>query len=660
MLTTHNEQDFHKLVLNCLSAAGYNPSDQGTCHGYATTAILYFLLGKFEEFKEIDSIIRKNCVAPDKLLSQIKKFHESIIQGNVSEEDIHANILDSQIPFFKLRVFLQMVSVLHHPDKFNDLFKGLYIPQYQTHNVMPLFEDKNNNPNNKENENVTKKNNDTDKENINDNLIRDNLYNKKNINNKENITPNIKKTVKKNDIKQQNKQENKQENNIVMPLHYVGFYTKENLSSYLSDVIKQAEKNKKDFAFSLLSHNHTISLLYHHPKKWSLVDINGNLTEVTGDDVLEKIVTFLYDSFFEKNQKNALCFSTQIYGLHDKSLANLISDIKKQNNYNNLHQVFDNKKALHVINTKCQTNLTFLAAKFNYSDVLNSLAEYGTIDSDYADEQGCTPLYVAAQQGHKECLAILINEDAEININVKGVSPLLVAVVNNHPECVALLLQKGAKLDLPVVAQKGAKVDLPAIKQSSLWVSAKNGFTSCLKLLLQYKAKVDELHKSGATFLAIAVQNGHTDCVASLLLNKANVNFVMTQLQDHTPLMVACSSHYTIGKHELYRILLNNGADLLQKNTLGQTAFDGAIKNQHATAIIEILKYLKKNPSIVFNSTLSTESMQNLSVLGKKNKAIGTLLEKIQNKQNKYVNQSIFSKNDEVSSDSHHFKKNHN
>lgn len=59
-----------------------------------------------------------------------------------------------------------------------------------------------------------------------------------------------------------------------------------------------------------------------------------------------------------------------------------------------------------------------------------------------------TPLALAAQHGHAECVKILLDYGAEVDAeDIENDTPLSLEAENGHTECVALLLAAGAKVN---------------------------------------------------------------------------------------------------------------------------------------------------------------------------------------------------------------------
>ena len=98
------------------------------------------------------------------------------------------------------------------------------------------------------------------------------------------------------------------------------------------------------------------------------------------------------------------------------------------------------------------------------------------------DEKGITPLLLAAQQGHDQCLDILVKSGADVNRPLKGFTPLHLAAMYGHNICVEQLITEG--------------VDVEEISQSyrftPLQLAVRNGCKICTKLLVQAGAGVNE------------------------------------------------------------------------------------------------------------------------------------------------------------------------
>ena len=69
-------------------------------------------------------------------------------------------------------------------------------------------------------------------------------------------------------------------------------------------------------------------------------------------------------------------------------------------------------------------------------------------DFNAKDNNGATPLHLAAYNGHGEAVDVLLEKGADFNAkNNDGATPLHLAAYNGHGEAVRVLLEKGADFD---------------------------------------------------------------------------------------------------------------------------------------------------------------------------------------------------------------------
>jgi hypothetical protein len=127
---------------------------------------------------------------------------------------------------------------------------------------------------------------------------------------------------------------------------------------------------------------------------------------------------------------------------------------------------------------------------------------------DYADEAGTTALHAACQEGHAECVALLLRAGAMADTpGAGGVTPLIVACESAQLACVKLLLD--AKADV------AAKDDDNSA--TALHGACNAGATECAQALLSARAPVDAVDAAGASPLIVAAYAGHARCVKVLL-----------------------------------------------------------------------------------------------------------------------------------------------
>ena len=104
--------------------------------------------------------------------------------------------------------------------------------------------------------------------------------------------------------------------------------------------------------------------------------------------------------------------------------------------------------------------------------------------------------------------------------NHKGWTALHIAAVNGNCQCVNLLVEARAELDLG--AGEGSF--------SPLHLAAEHGHVEAVRLLIDAGAQKDKGRQDGATALYFAAQNGHVEVTSLLLEVGANKNCLRTDI----------------------------------------------------------------------------------------------------------------------------------
>lgn len=177
-----------------------------------------------------------------------------------------------------------------------------------------------------------------------------------------------------------------------------------------------------------------------------------------------------------------------------------------------------------------------------------------------AAERGC----LASVMRHIE--AGLVNAGSAL---YEG-TPLMHAAEHGHETIVRRLLEAGACVNR-------ARTD----GWTALMLAADKGDTAIVQALLDKGAVVDHATIRGETALIAAAAKGHTATVQALLDRGARVDKAING--GWTALM------YATGHIATVRLLLKTGANCRLKDTLGDTALDLAIKQNH-TEVIQLLR----------------------------------------------------------------------
>ena len=157
-----------------------------------------------------------------------------------------------------------------------------------------------------------------------------------------------------------------------------------------------------------------------------------------------------------------------------------------------------------------------------------------------------TPLHYAVSQGHKDVVAFLLANKADVNAkDTKGTTPLHYAAMRANKDVAELLLAHGAEVNA-----RGYKDMTP------LHYAVAYGRKAMVELLLANKADANVKNKYDATPLHLAASESHKDTVELLLANKADVN--AKNNEGWTPLheAVACEKN---GCKDVVKLLRQHG-----------------------------------------------------------------------------------------------------
>ena len=224
---------------------------------------------------------------------------------------------------------------------------------------------------------------------------------------------------------------------------------------------------------------------------------------------------------------------------------------------------------------------------------------------------GLTPLLYAARQGCLECVKLLLDHHAAVDLpDPEGVTPLIMAVSNFHFDVGAYLVSRKANVntwdwwgrtplyeavDLNTIPH-GGRPDRPSLdnttsaKMIEALLDAGANPNAQLKLFPPFRAVgpdrgADLMLTIGATPLLRAAKAGDTEAVRLLLDHGANPN--LPNLQGITPVMAAAG----LGSNEIdtrgrfknqpdqiaaIDLLVKAGADVNAHDGRGQTALHGA------------------------------------------------------------------------------------
>ena len=215
------------------------------------------------------------------------------------------------------------------------------------------------------------------------------------------------------------------------------------------------------------------------------------------------------------------------------------------------------------------------------------------------DEDGNTPLYIAAEYGHLEIAKLLLENLAYVNAkNEDGNSCLFSAIAYSHRDIVKLLIEHGADVN----AQN-------KFGNSCLYQAAKHNCQDIVKLLIENDANVNAKNEDGNSCLFSAIAYGHRDIVKLLIEQGADVNaknakkltpvYIATfhaQNENYQPTPLHIAAHLAqqrsypySPRQEIIQLLMQNQALCCSKNMHGKTPVDIARDGYNGNIILSLL-----------------------------------------------------------------------
>ena len=189
-------------------------------------------------------------------------------------------------------------------------------------------------------------------------------------------------------------------------------------------------------------------------------------------------------------------------------------------------------------------------------------------DVDTKNENGFTPLHIAASKGYKEVAELLVTNDADVNTKDNGSTPLHMAAQFGHKAIVELLINK--------VADVNAKGELG---ETPLHSAAADGEKEIVELLIVAGADVNVRDKEGYNSLHRATYERHKNIVELLIAKGTDVNAKTNQ--GETPLDMAVYMAGVSGdNNKIADLLRKHGGKTihLQYNSLHEAAEAGGIE----------------------------------------------------------------------------------
>ncbi|XP_052076529.1 ankyrin-1-like [Mytilus californianus] len=222
------------------------------------------------------------------------------------------------------------------------------------------------------------------------------------------------------------------------------------------------------------------------------------------------------------------------------------------------------------------------------------------------DSDGNIPLHLACRKGHNKIVKYLVVKKSIIDMaNKEGSKPFVYACENNAMQVAKYLLHHSAK-SINVNEKYQTKNN-----GTVLHIVSAKGFTNLVLLLLEKKADVDALDRSGCTPLHYA---SNSAVAKSLLDMNANINAIDSL--GRSPVYLACGTK----NERVLQLLIEKNAEINQKTINGLRPIHAACQS----GSIGIVKILLEKGTTVNSSKPSIVPLHEACKIG--NESITNIL----------------------------------
>ena len=228
-------------------------------------------------------------------------------------------------------------------------------------------------------------------------------------------------------------------------------------------------------------------------------------------------------------------------------------------------------------------------ADANDAEAMQKVLHAGDTNVDCADDRMWTPLMTAAAAGNDRVLEVLLRNGASWELqNEDGEAPLHLALKNGHRHCVALLLDRKCDPNVrtssgatPLIIAATAGKDMAAMRmlidtsdssvdrtdhdgRTALIHAARRGHMEVAQLLLERGASPNAADKRGASALHHAAETGALETVALLLRAGASAEDDSAEQTPRGAAVAACAEGGSLRHLAVVELLESyvNGEDL--------------------------------------------------------------------------------------------------
>ncbi|CAN9398621.1 unnamed protein product [Alternaria alternata] len=291
------------------------------------------------------------------------------------------------------------------------------------------------------------------------------------------------------------------------------------------------------------------------------------------------------------------------------------------------------------VNDVCNSLWTPLHGAFKSAAVTSLLLEAGASVDQVVAESGRSPLFLAAEWGQTDVVAVLVEHHADVNLpyrpvdfdTLSGFTPLLAALKAGHGDTARVLLEAGADTSIkpasgihPVLYMDTTDLLRMVLEfQPDLGLADRDGDTALnaalerdtaqladMKLLVHAGSNVDTTNTAGWTPLHKAIDKDKLDIARFLLKRGANANALA--LNTGAPLHLACSK----ASPASVRLLVDAGANVNLIASYHGSPAQAACRRSFAVGVDEDEDDVERTMLEVLQSLVSDTATMDVNATG--------------------------------------------
>ncbi|KAF9869764.1 hypothetical protein CkaCkLH20_12807 [Colletotrichum karsti] len=229
-------------------------------------------------------------------------------------------------------------------------------------------------------------------------------------------------------------------------------------------------------------------------------------------------------------------------------------------------QLLLNKGAdVNARHRKGATNALEEAVSHNKQDIVQMLLDNGADVNAVGGEKG-TALLIACLRGNETTVRMLLNKDANVNLQDHAPSETITAAVqaklrNGCKNPLQVAVSRGEKQIVQMLLSKGADVNIQSSEdKNALQLAISNGHDEIAELLLSHGADINAQDSEGSNVLQLAILRDNNRIIDILLRRGVNVN--LSSNEGSSALYLASLR----GNETVSRKLVDKGADMATRS----------------------------------------------------------------------------------------------